>query len=161
MNENTNTPAPEATEATTTEAPATPAKPAAKRARKTPATKAPSKASTTVSRQRERLDTKAAKPAAKRTSTRKPAGPTHPGVQWVAILTEANLSQSEAARQMGVAPMTLNRLINGHGIPTANVTLAFARVTKQDPRALWTVVAEYELALAVAAADAKSKKGGK
>lgn len=75
--------------------------------------------------------------------------PTHPGKTWVVLLEEKGLSQSEAARQMGVAPMTLNRLINGHGIPTAKVCVAFARVIGQDVTKVWNEVAAYELALAL------------
>lgn len=90
-----------------------------------------------------------AKAASKRTQVQVPA---HPGEAWLEILTEAGLSQTEAATLMGIAPMTLNRLINGKGIPTAKVTVLFAHVTSADVREIWQAVCDYELALALAAA---------
>lgn len=51
---------------------------------------------------------------------------------------------------MGVATVTLNRLINGHGIPTARVTAAFAKAMREDVHTLWQHVADYELALVLA-----------
>lgn len=65
------------------------------------------------------------------------------------MIDECGLSQSEVARRMGVAPVTLNRLVNGRGIPTAKVTVAFARALDVDVRELWDAVSEYELRLAI------------
>lgn len=94
---------------------------------------------------------------AKKTRARKaPAkAPTHPGKSWAKTLADKGLSQTQAAKAMGVAPMTLNRLINGQGVPTAKVCVLFARATEQDVHAVWTEVANYELELAVAANAAK------
>lgn len=83
------------------------------------------------------------------------SGVSHPGPLWLEAMHKVGLSQTAAATEMGIAPMTLNRLINGHGIPTARVTLAFARVTKQQPKKVWAQVCDYELALAMEADDAK------
>lgn len=80
-----------------------------------------------------------------------PDGPVHPGRHWLLVLDKAGMSQSEAARQMGISPMTLNRLVNGQGIPTARVTVEFARVAGQDVNELWQQVSDYELAVALAA----------
>lgn len=88
---------------------------------------------------------------AKAAKATKATGPTHPGSHWLAVLEEANLSQTQAAKVMGVAPMTLNRLVNGQGIPTAKVTVAFAQATGQDVQAMWSEVAAYELAVVLAA----------
>jgi plasmid maintenance system antidote protein VapI len=112
--------------------------------RKAPA-KAASKATTKAPA---KAPAKAAKAPAKRST--KASGPTHPGAAWLTVLDTKGLSQSEAARQMGVAPMTLNRLLNGHGIPTAKVAVAFARVTEQEVKVVWQQVADYELALVLA-----------
>jgi plasmid maintenance system antidote protein VapI len=71
----------------------------------------------------------------------------HPGPIWHAVLKEKGLSQAQAADLMGVAPMTLNRFLNGHGIPSCKVTIAFARAVGQDIHETWMQVAEYELAL--------------
>lgn len=75
--------------------------------------------------------------------------PQHPGKAWLRMIDECGLSQSEVARRMGVAPVTLNRLVNGRGIPTAKVTVAFARALDVDVRELWDAVSEYELRLAI------------
>lgn len=77
------------------------------------------------------------------------SGVSHPGPLWLKAMHDKGLSQTACATEMGVAPMTLNRLINGHGIPTARVTLAFARVTKQQPKKVWAQVCDFELALAM------------
>jgi plasmid maintenance system antidote protein VapI len=81
----------------------------------------------------------------------------HPGHTWLAILGETGLSQTQAATAMQVAPMTLNRLINGKGIPTANVTIRFAMATKKPVKPLWDEVAAWELAQAQVAFDAETK----
>lgn len=78
-------------------------------------------------------------------------GVQHPGAVFLALMEKAGTSQTKTANAMGVAPMTLNRLCNGHGIPTAKVTVAFAKAVNADPREVWAAVAEYELALALAA----------
>ena len=111
------------TKASTTKAPAT----------KAPATKAP-----------------ATKAPAKPVQQRRAAQLQHPGVMWLAYMSDAEMSQTATATAMGVAPMTLNRLVNGHGIPTAKVTVAFARAVKKDVEQVWADVCAYELALALA-----------
>lgn len=72
----------------------------------------------------------------------------HPGHTWLKHLTDAGLSQTQAATAMEVAPMTLNRLINGKGIPTANVTIRFAGAVNQPVKVLWDEVAAWELKVA-------------
>lgn len=79
-------------------------------------------------------------------------GVQHPAATWLALLDAAGLSQTKAAVEMGVAPMTLNRLCNGHGLPTAKVTVAFARVVGKPAADVWRGVCDYELAVAEAAA---------
>lgn len=74
----------------------------------------------------------------------------HPGTAWLALLDAAGLSQTKAAQEMGVAPMTLNRLCNGHGIPTAKVTVLFAKAVGADVHEVWQAVCDYELAQALA-----------
>ena len=106
----------------------------AKAAASKPATKAPAKAN----------GTKADLPTV--------GGVQHPAATWLALLDAAGLSQTKAAAEMGVAPMTLNRLCNGHGLPTAKVTVAFARVVGKPAAEVWRGVCDYELAVAEAAA---------
>jgi plasmid maintenance system antidote protein VapI len=135
------------------------AKPA--RTRKAPAkttTKAPAKTTTANATTKAPAKTTAKAPAAKKETAPKPpakqgqmvtkTGVKHPGTYWLAAMEKANLSQTATANAMGVAPMTLNRLINGHGIPTAKVTILFAEATGSDVKELWTQVSDWELALA-------------
>lgn len=76
----------------------------------------------------------------------------HPGHTWAKELNAAQMSQTAAAKAMGVAPMSLNRLVNGKGIPTAAMTLKFAHVLDADVDALWLEVARWEMTQARAAA---------
>ena len=125
---------------------------------KAPATKAPAKKATTPTVEPAKAPAKKA-PATKAPATKAPAKPVqqrraaqlqHPGVMWLAYMSDAEMSQTATATAMGVAPMTLNRLVNGHGIPTAKVTVAFARAVKKDVEQVWADVCAYELALALA-----------
>lgn len=74
-------------------------------------------------------------------------GVQHPAKVMLDLLAKAGLSQTKAATEMGVAPMTLNRLCNGHGLPTARVTVAFARAVGASPEQVWRGVCDYELAV--------------
>ena len=87
--------------------------------------------------------------AAKRLTGRARLLPSHPGRSWLRQINAAGLSQSETARRMGVAPVTLNRLVRGHGIPTASMAIAFARAIGADVHTVWDEVCEYELAVAL------------
>lgn len=134
--------------------------PATKASTKAPAkgkaaSKAPAKgkASTDVKRTKAEQMSRAAKKTTPPTSPVK--GVQHPGAVFLALMEKAGTSQTKTATTMGVAPMTLNRLCNGHGIPTAKVTVAFAKAVGADPREVWAAVAEYELALALAEAKGK------
>jgi len=84
-------------------------------------------------------------------------GVNHPGVHWGAAIERAALTQAEVARRMGVAPMTLSRLVNGHGIPTARVAVAYARAMKVSVAKTWQQVCDYELALALDAERASEE----
>lgn len=106
-----------------------------------------------ATRTRKAASVPTAKKAPAKRATKK--GPVHPGTKWAEVLAAKGLSQTQAAKAMGVAPMTLNRLINGQGVPTAKVCVLFARATDQDVHTVWTEVANYELELAVAASAAK------
>jgi len=73
----------------------------------------------------------------------------HPGRAWLRLMQGAELSQTETARRMGVAPVTLNRLVRGRSIPTARMAVAFAKAVGANPRVVWGQVCEYELTLAL------------
>lgn len=97
------------------------------------------------------LHSRASQVAEARRALEEATGPVHPGVRWLVLLDDSGLTQGEAARQMGVSPMTLSRYVNGQGIPTARVVVEFARVVGADVRVLWQEVADYELAVALEA----------
>lgn len=85
----------------------------------------------------------------------------HPAHLLAAALDTAGLSQTGAAKAMGVAPMTLNRLVNGKGLPTAAMVLKFAAATSTDADALWHQVCTWELVQARAAAKPTRKAAAK
>lgn len=96
----------------------------------------------------------AAKPAAKGKAPAKPttvlatkSGVSHPGPLWKALLEEKGMTRMACAKEMGVAPMTLHRYLEGNGIPTARVTVEFARVSGLNVKKAWAQVCDYELAL--------------
>lgn len=132
-----------------------PAKAAAKAPVKAAAAKkAPAKAA--VKAPAKKAPVKAAEPVKRERKSSAPKG--HPGHTWLALMIKANLSQQQTADGMGVAGMTLNRLINGHGIPTAKVTVRFARAVGADVQKVWGEVAAYELAEALASTPKVIKK---
>jgi plasmid maintenance system antidote protein VapI len=130
---------------------------AAKAPAKKVTAKAPAKKATKAAPAKKAAATKKAakapakKAAAKTTGSLAKGTPVHPAAGWLDILADKGMSGAAAARDMGIAPMTLNRLLNGHGIPTANICVRFARVAGLDVQQVWGEVAAYELALAQAA----------
>lgn len=148
----------------------TPAKPAAAAAKKastakvTPINKKAADSKAPAKAAAKKAPAKAAKAPAKAAAKKAGAadpvlvtksGVQHPGPLWLKAMTDAGLSQTACANEMGVAPMTLNRLVNGHGIPTARVTVAFAKATKANVKKVWQQVADFELALVLDAEDDK------
>jgi len=149
----------------------TAAKPASKRStaavKKTAAKKAPAKTTAKATAKRatakKATASKATAPAKKATAAKKatpakqptlingkvkgessaPAG--HPGHTWHKLLKHSGTSQSAAARHMGVALMSLNRLVNGRGIPTAHMTVLFAEAVNAELEPLWAEVCQWEL----------------
>lgn len=78
----------------------------------------------------------------------------HPGHTWFNLVEKAGTTRMAVARTMGVAPMTLHRLVAGDAVPTARMTVLFAKAIndlggKADVQALWAEVAAYELAQAL------------
>lgn len=160
MSDTTNTPAP-AKKATTRKATtkattkATPAKATTKATAKDKvngrtATKA-TPAKSTAKKSTPAKPTAKAEPKPYQGHSSAPEG--HPGHTWLRLLTEAGYSQISCATAMEVAPMTLGRIINGKGIPTANVTIRFATAVKQPVKVLWDEVAAWELKVAQEAID--------
>jgi plasmid maintenance system antidote protein VapI len=75
--------------------------------------------------------------------------PAHPGQHWLAIIEEKGLSQTVTVRRMGCTFASLSRVLHQTSIPTAPLTVAFARATDSDPKTLWREVADFELAVAL------------
>lgn len=98
--------------------------------------------------------TSKASPKAETTAPKAPvlttkSGVPHPCTEWTALIAKAGLTQTGCAKAMGVAPMTMSRLMRGHGIPTANITIKFCEATGANLTKTWRHVADYELALAL------------
>lgn len=111
---------------------------------------APAKAASTKAPAKGKAASTKAAPAKATTGDLRPVGGVqHPAKTMLALLDEAGLSQTKAATAMGVAPMTLNRLCNGHGLPTARVAVAFAKAVGKPAADVWQGVCAYELAVAL------------
>lgn len=106
---------------------------------------------------------KKAKAPAKEQAVKAPKAPSasatapegHPGRTWMSLVEKAGQTRMAVAKAMGVAPMTLHRLIAGQGVPTAAMTVRFAATVTDlgypvDVQALWAEVAAYELKVALA-----------
>ena len=59
--------------------------------------------------------------------------PIHPGEFLEEILQEADISQAEFARQIGVSPMRISHVVNGARPVTAELALLFGRAFGQTP----------------------------
>lgn len=98
---------------------------------------------------------KAAEPKAKtpaKGAVLEVGGVAHPGLRWQSMMDAKGWLHMEAATRMGVAPMTVGRIARCQGVPTASLTVKFAKALDADARTLWADVAAFELAAALAEA---------
>lgn len=77
----------------------------------------------------------------------------HPGLKWSEALNAAGLSQAYAAQQLTVSTKHLNRILNGHALPSAALTVRFADLVGTSARLLWRMRCDYELDLVLGAED--------
>lgn len=77
----------------------------------------------------------------------------HPGLAWAEALHAAGMTDVEAARRSGTSVRHLTRVLTGHALPSAALTVRFAEVVETSPRLLWQLKSNYELALALGADD--------
>lgn len=82
------------------------------------------------------------------TTTRKSKS-AHPGTVWKKDIEAKGLSRLQVAKAMGVAPMSLHRVCEGEGIPTAEMTVRYARATGQEEATVWEAVQAYALQVAL------------
>lgn len=82
----------------------------------------------------------------------------HPGVTWRQNIEESGLTQAEVARRMGVSQKHLNKIVNGHAVPTATASVAFAEAVEVDAAAVWKRATDYLLALALAGRDGQAPR---
>lgn len=77
----------------------------------------------------------------------------HPGDHWRRLIWKARLSQQETARRSQISAQHLSRILNGHSLPSVDVTRRFALTVGRSPAKLWAEVAAYQLAIARAAEE--------
>lgn len=77
----------------------------------------------------------------------------HPGLTMSEALRAAGLSKAEAARRLSVSPAHLCRVLGGHAMPSADLTIRFGNLVGVSPWLLWRMRADYELDRALGAPD--------
>lgn len=77
----------------------------------------------------------------------------HPGELWAEAITEAGRTQRDVARQVGCSDKHLSRIINGRALPSAVLTVAFARALDLPVELMWNLCAKYQLDLALGKRD--------
>jgi plasmid maintenance system antidote protein VapI len=120
-------------------------------AKKAPAKKAPAKK---VAEKKAPAEKKAAVVSYPAPATL--SGQTHPAINWSKILTAKGMSVAEVERAMEVKLGTVYRVVRHGGIPTAALTVRFAKATGTDLKALWAEVSAFTLAEAVAEVEKKA-----
>lgn len=81
--------------------------------------------------------------------TKKAASSVHPGTVWKKQIEDKGLTRLAVAKAMGVAPMSLHRVCEAEGIPSAEMTVRYARATGQEESTVWAEVAQYALQTAM------------
>lgn len=60
---------------------------------------------------------------------------------------DANLTQGQVAKLVGVSSQHVSRIVNGRALPSAELTARFAEVVGKRADKLWAEVATYQLAV--------------
>ncbi len=71
----------------------------------------------------------------------------HPGARWRQIIEDAGTTQAAVARAVGVSRRTVNMMVNGHILPSAELTTALAEHLQVDAEKMWHARALYEFQL--------------
>jgi addiction module HigA family antidote len=74
--------------------------------------------------------------------------PIHPGEFLAEILSEANISQAQLARAIGVSPMRISHIVKGSRPVTADLALRFGKAFNQTPQYWLNLQTAYDLAIA-------------
>ena len=76
---------------------------------------------------------------------REPEPTVHPGHRWAEIIEESGHAQRLIARELGISEKHLSRIVHGRALPSAQLTVAFAKLMGVKPEGLWHVRTQYEL----------------
>ena len=85
------------------------------------------------------------------TKTNTTTAPIHPGQVWRTVIKDVEMTQTQVAQRMGASVAGLSRILRKAGVPSAPFTIKFAEATDSNAEEMWQVVADYELAQALAA----------
>lgn len=77
----------------------------------------------------------------------------HPGVTWREAVDEADLSQAEIARQMGISEKHLSQILTCTVMPGVEATVAFSRTMNLPVHLMWNLACNHKLALALGKKD--------
>ena len=77
----------------------------------------------------------------------------HPGMTWREILEHKQVTQAEAARDLGITQQFLSNILCGSRLPKVDLTVRFARWAGVEPRFMWQLVSNYKLDLALGKRD--------
>ena len=70
-------------------------------------------------------------------------------------MRQQDRSQASVARELGITEKHLSRVVRGHVLPSAELTVRFARHTGSSIQLLWHTAADYALAQAVRRVDGR------
>lgn len=77
----------------------------------------------------------------------------HPGTAWAEIIDATSVTVGYVAAQLEISRPYLSNILHGRGLPTAELTVRFARWAGIEPRFMWQLVANYRLDLALGKKD--------
>lgn len=75
----------------------------------------------------------------------------HPGVAWREIIDDSDQLQRDVAQAIGCTEKHVSQIINGHAVPSVELTIRFAIHMRASVYLMWQLVADYRLAQALLA----------
>lgn len=77
----------------------------------------------------------------------------HPGIHWAEAIADSGRTQRDVAADMGISEKHMSQICRGRALPSADLTVAFARVTGVPLQMFWNLACNYRLALALEKKD--------
>ena len=69
----------------------------------------------------------------------------HPGPELRKMIEKTGDRQAAVARGVGVTTKHLNRILQGHALPSVTLAIELSRYLDADPHEVWRLVADYQL----------------